>query len=117
MRETPTGKGGLPEDPEGPLRCSFCGKDPHAIRKLIAGPRVFICDECVSVCAEIVADDRRVEGGSGPDDATPLSTLVYCSLCQLPTNLDIVLEIPDRGLLCAACVSAVEAAIADAAEK
>jgi ATP-dependent Clp protease ATP-binding subunit ClpX len=44
------------------LRCSFCNKDQNDVRKLIAGPTVFICDECVEVCNDIIADDRRVEG-------------------------------------------------------
>ncbi|MCU0243036.1 MAG: ATP-dependent Clp protease ATP-binding subunit ClpX [Vicinamibacteria bacterium] len=43
------------------LRCSFCNKDQNDVRKLIAGPTVFICDECVDVCNDIIADDRRIE--------------------------------------------------------
>ena len=39
------------------LRCSFCNKDQNDVRKLIAGPTVFICDECVDVCNDIIADD------------------------------------------------------------
>jgi ATP-dependent Clp protease ATP-binding subunit ClpX len=47
-------------DPEV-LRCSFCNKDQNDVRKLIAGPSVFICDECVEVCNDIIADDNRFE--------------------------------------------------------
>jgi ATP-dependent Clp protease ATP-binding subunit ClpX len=43
------------------LRCSFCNKDQNDVRKLIAGPTVFICDECVEVCNAIIADDNRFE--------------------------------------------------------
>jgi ATP-dependent Clp protease ATP-binding subunit ClpX len=43
------------------LRCSFCNKDQNDVRKLIAGPTVFICDECVEVCNDIIADDSRHE--------------------------------------------------------
>ena len=43
------------------LRCSFCNKDQNDVRKLIAGPTVFICDECVEVCNDIIADDSRLE--------------------------------------------------------
>src|SRR5882757_799723 len=46
------------------LRCSFCNKDQNDVRKLIAGPTVFICDECVEVCNDIIADDnnyKRIE--------------------------------------------------------
>ena len=50
------------------LRCSFCNKDQNDVRKLIAGPTVFICDECVQVCNDIIADDNRFEhrGGQSP---------------------------------------------------
>src|SRR3990170_2058773 len=41
------------------LRCSFCNKDQNDVRKLIAGPTVFICDECVEVCNDIIADDNH----------------------------------------------------------
>ena len=47
-------------DPEV-LRCSFCNKDQSDVRKLIAGPTVFICDECVEVCNDIIADDNGLE--------------------------------------------------------
>ena len=43
------------------LRCSFCDKDQNEVRKLIAGPSVFICDECVEVCNDIIADDNKFE--------------------------------------------------------
>ena len=36
------------------LYCSFCGKSQHEVRKLIAGPTVFICDECVELCMDII---------------------------------------------------------------
>ena len=42
---------------DGYLRCSFCGKTQKEVRKLIAGPGVYICDECVTLCGEIIADE------------------------------------------------------------
>ena len=55
------------------LRCSFCNKDQHDVRKLIAGPTVFICDECVDVCNDIIADDNRFEGkGPGGRSSLPV---------------------------------------------
>ena len=39
------------------LFCSFCGKSQEQVRKLIAGPAVFICDECISLCADIMKDE------------------------------------------------------------
>ena len=46
------------------LRCSFCNKTQNDVRKLIAGPTVFICDECVKVCNDIIDDDQATETGS-----------------------------------------------------
>ena len=48
------------------LRCSFCNKDQNDVRRLIAGPTVFICDECVEVCNEIVAG--KFDNPSASDD-------------------------------------------------
>ena len=39
---------------ETTLHCSFCGKSQHDVRKLVAGPRVFICDECIDISYDIV---------------------------------------------------------------
>ena len=39
---------------EKPLKCSFCGKPQNRVRKLIAGPGVYICDECIGVCTSIL---------------------------------------------------------------
>lgn len=44
-----------------PLYCSFCGKDQYEVMQLIAGPKVFICDECVDLCAGIVREAREKE--------------------------------------------------------
>ncbi len=41
------------------LYCSFCGKSPHEVRKLIAGPTVFICDECVELCMDIIREESK----------------------------------------------------------
>src|SRR3989338_8551314 len=39
------------------LYCSFCGKSQHEVKKLIAGPSVFICDECIELCNDIIRDE------------------------------------------------------------
>ena len=46
------------------LYCSFCGKSQHEVRKLIAGPSVFICDECVELCEDIIREEIQGEQGS-----------------------------------------------------
>jgi ATP-dependent Clp protease ATP-binding subunit ClpX len=43
------------------LRCSFCGKSQNEVRKLIAGPAVYICNECIDICIEIINDDEQQE--------------------------------------------------------
>ena len=43
------------------LHCSFCGKGQREVRKLIAGPAVYICDECVKICQEIIAEDTYAD--------------------------------------------------------
>ncbi len=43
------------------LYCSFCGKSQHEVKKLIAGPSVFICDECIELCNEIISDEPQAE--------------------------------------------------------
>ena len=54
------------------LRCSFCNKDQNDVRKLIAGPTVFICDECIEVCNDIIADDNRFENRGGTRSSLPV---------------------------------------------
>jgi len=48
------------------LYCSFCGKSQHEVRKLIAGPSVYICDECVDLCNDIIREEIRDIGGARP---------------------------------------------------
>src|SRR3954465_13400164 len=43
------------------LRCSFCGKSQNEVKKLIAGPTVYICNECIDICNEIISDDQVAE--------------------------------------------------------
>jgi len=47
------------EDSKNVLYCSFCGKSQHEVRKLIAGPTVFICDECVELCMDIIREEQK----------------------------------------------------------
>ena len=49
------------------LYCSFCGKSQHEVRKLIAGPSVFICDECVELCNDIIREELEDTGDVSPD--------------------------------------------------
>lgn len=95
---------------ENPLRCSFCDKPQNEVRKLIAGPAAFICDECVAICVEIVASDGR------PDAETLRRALpenkTSCGVCGKPTSLADGLPIERGGVLCGECADSVEDALA-----
>ncbi|MDB6179845.1 ATP-dependent Clp protease ATP-binding subunit ClpX [Paracoccus fistulariae] len=59
-------------DSKNTLYCSFCGKSQHEVRKLIAGPTVFICDECVELCMDIIREETKSTGlKSGEGVPTP----------------------------------------------
>ncbi|MCT2540078.1 ATP-dependent Clp protease ATP-binding subunit ClpX [Sedimentimonas flavescens] len=57
-------------DSKNTLYCSFCGKSQHEVRKLIAGPTVFICDECVELCMDIIREETKT-GGLKATDGVP----------------------------------------------
>ena len=54
-----------------PLYCSFCGKSQHDVRKLIAGPSVFICDECVDLCNDIISEEIQDDAAARANDRLP----------------------------------------------
>ena len=48
------------------LTCSFCGKNQEDVKKLIAGPSVYICDECVDLCIDIIDEEVKSDDGESP---------------------------------------------------
>jgi len=64
------------------LYCSFCGKSQNEVRKLIAGPSVFICDECIDLCNDIIRDEAQTEGATGAGDGLPTPTEIRDILDQ-----------------------------------
>jgi hypothetical protein len=86
--------------------CSFCNKSQRAVRMLISGPKVFICDECVDICVDILAESRK-------DDAVAPSPMltVRCALCRLPIDAEPALLVEKRGVLCPPCVAGIEASL------
>ena len=52
------------------LYCSFCGKSQHEVRKLIAGPSVFICDECIELCNDIIREEGTAARRRAPTAAS-----------------------------------------------
>ncbi len=67
---------------EKTLYCSFCGKSQHEVKKLIAGPSVFICDECIDLCNEIIRDEVPA-GGEAREGRSDLPTPL-----EIKNNLD-----------------------------
>ena len=98
------------------FRCSFCNKKHDDVRKLIAGPTVFICNECVDICVEIIADDSRMTPGPAIE-ALPAAAMpahyVRCSLCPMPVPVEDALPVANRGALCPGCVREIQVAIAE----
>ena len=67
------------EDSKSTLFCSFCGKSQHEVKKLIAGPTVFICDECVELCMDIIREEHKssfVKGGEGVPSPLDIKTVL-----------------------------------------
>lgn len=107
------------------LRCSFCRKSHDDVRKLVAGPSVNICDECVEVCSEIVHEDSRLgappqmEDGAIAKDTPRVAVsgpAVRCALCRMPSPVEDGLLIRNRGVLCPGCIGEIEAAVAESRE-
>ena len=62
------------------LYCSFCGKSQHEVRKLIAGPSVFICDECVELCTDIIQEEIQEKAGADKSAKLPIPKEIKDSL-------------------------------------
>ena len=74
-----SGKSGSGGDSKNTLYCSFCGKSQHEVRKLIAGPTVFICDECVELCMDIIREEHKtnlVKSGEGVPTPMDICTVL-----------------------------------------
>jgi ATP-dependent Clp protease ATP-binding subunit ClpX len=71
------------------LKCSFCGKTQEQVRKLVAGPGVYICDECIELCNEIIEEELYGEPrGQGKPKSVPKPHEIYQTLCQYVIGQD-----------------------------
>ena len=78
-------------DTKDTLYCSFCGKSQHEVRKLIAGPTVFICDECVELCMDIIREEAKAGvAKSGEGVPTP------AKICQILDDYVIGQDVAKR---------------------
>jgi ATP-dependent Clp protease ATP-binding subunit ClpX len=75
------------DDRTGELRCSFCGKSQDEVKKLIAGPTVYICDECVELCNDIIAEEYEREE-SARATRIPKPVEIKCILDQYVIGQD-----------------------------
>jgi len=96
---------GKPRITPGTYFCSFCGKSQHEVKKLIAGPAVFVCDECVALCTTIIAETPDPDPKAAPakiewPDTLPTENLLAllkaqektsaASVAQLQKSIDIL---------------------------
>ena len=71
------------------LYCSFCGKSQHEVKKLIAGPSVFICDECIDLCTDIIQEEIAKEPLANKGDALPTPQEIRLNLDQYVIGQDL----------------------------
>ena len=71
MAATETAPQADPAKPNHTMHCSFCGKSQHEVKKLIAGPAVFICDHCVGLCDKILAAETQADAKKAAPEANP----------------------------------------------
>jgi ATP-dependent Clp protease ATP-binding subunit ClpX len=72
----------------GNLCCSFCGKNQREVKKLIAGPTVYICDECIELCNDIIAEEGQKEGPSRPSEKIPKPAEIKANLDEYVIGQD-----------------------------
>jgi len=98
-------------DAEGKhVACSFCGKDQSEVRKLVAGPSVQICDECVELCTNIV--NEEAEGGKKSVAKTPTAQAKesrLCGICMEERETDELIFLPHAAYMCAGCLEDIQA--------
>src|SRR5258705_10938322 len=74
------------------VQCSFCGKTQDQVRKLVAGPSVYICDECIDLCDEIIAEEyaqevQQQENQPASEQSVSLAGNLLCIVCRLPKSI------------------------------
>ena len=92
------------ESSKNTLYCSFCGKSQHEVRKLIAGPTVFICDECVELCMDIIREENKTsmvkssEGVPTPQEIYKVLDDYVIGQARAKRNLSVAVLYVNKGV-------------------
>jgi hypothetical protein len=91
--------------------CSFCGKERREVGKLIAGPSVHICDECVKLCGGILAEGAEPPQTPAADskDARDSAEEHLCGICMEAREMDELIFLPHAAYMCAGCLEDIQA--------
>ena len=95
------------------LHCSFCGKDQKHVRKLIAGPGVYICGECADRAAEVIATGTAVTTPTATLRTVSEDATERCSFCAKPRRQVSVMAYTDDARICNECVALCQEIVAE----
>jgi hypothetical protein len=106
------------EDDAKHAACSFCGKNQNEVGKLVAGPSVHICDECIELCKNILVEelDSGGERKSKSAKATSRENRL-CGICMEERESDELIFLPHAAYMCAGCLEDIQAVRDKQAEK
>ena len=98
--------------------CSFCGKSQNEVRKLVAGPSVHICDECIELCKNILVEELDAGGGRKSKSAGSTSKENrLCGICMEERESDELIFLPHAAYMCAGCLEDIQTIRDKQAEK
>jgi len=90
--------------------CSFCGKNQREVRKLIAGPSMHICDQCVELCKNILAEEAGdAEGSETKSGRADAKKNGLCGICMEEREIDELIFLPHAAYMCAGCLEDIQA--------
>jgi hypothetical protein len=90
------------------LTCSFCGKNQNEVGKLIAGPSVHICNECVRTCDEILTKEKVDGAGTEVQTVAGAPEERLCGICMEARETDELIFLPHAAYMCAACLEEIQ---------
>jgi hypothetical protein len=100
----------VPKVSEKEANCSFCGKKADEVQKLIAGPAVHICDECVKLCGDIVAEEagHDTAAKSKKPSSKDAQADRLCGICMEPRETDELIFLPHAAYMCPGCLEDIQ---------